>query len=80
MKKFVKRMLTCNYNRVEATQNFGFAICMVFLILAGVMQFTDYLKLYALTLVGLFIGLVIWGLGMLWSEFRERTEDLWQSN
>lgn len=80
MRKFVRWLMNCNYNRIEATQNFGFAICMVFLILAGVMQFTDYLTLYALTLVGLFIGLVIWGLGMLWQEFRERAEDLWQSN
>lgn len=80
MKKFVKWMLTCNYNRVLATQNFGFAITMVFLILDGVMQFTDYLTLYALTLVGLAIGLVIWGFGMLWQEIRERAEDLWQNN
>ena len=80
MGKFVHWLMNCNYNRVEALQNFGFAICMVFLILTGVMQFTDYLKLYALTLVGLAIGLVIWGLGMLWQEFRERAEDLWQSN
>ena len=49
MKKFVKWMLTCNYNRVLATQNFGFALTMVFLVLDGVMQFTDYLTLYALT-------------------------------
>lgn len=80
MKKFVKWMLTCNYNRVLALQNFGFALTMVFLILDGVMQFTDYLTLYALTLVGLAIGLVIWGLGMLWQEIRERAEDLWQNN
>lgn len=80
MKKFVKWMLTCNYNRVLETQNFGFALTMVFLVLDGVMQFTDYLTLYALTLVGLAIGLVIWGFGMLWQEIRERAEDLWQNN
>ena len=50
------------------------------MILDGVMQFTDYLTLYALTLVGLAIGLVIWGFGMLWQEIRERAEDLWQNN
>ena len=72
MRKFVHWLMNCNCNRIEATQNFGFAITMVFLILSGVMQFTDYLTLYASTLVGLSIGLVIWGLGMLWQEIRER--------
>lgn len=72
MKKLLNWILNCDYNRVEATQNFGFAITMVFLVLAGVMQFTDYLTLFSLTIVGLAIGLVIWGLGMLWQDIRER--------
>ena len=80
MKKLLNWILNCDYNRVEATQNLGFSITMVFLVLAGVMQFTDYLTLFSITIVGLAIGLVIWGLGMLWSEFRERAENLWQSN
>jgi len=80
MKKLWNWILNCDYNRVEATQNFGFSLTMVFLVLAGVMQFTDYLTLFSLTIAGLAIGLVIWGLGMLWSEFRERAEDLWQNN
>lgn len=78
MRKFVHRLMNCNYNRIEATQNFGFAITMVFLILSGVIQFTDYLTLFSLTIVGLAIGLVIWGLGMLWQEIRERYEGLWE--
>ena len=80
MKKFVKWMLTCNYNRVEATENFGFAIMLCSLIVATPIQFLHSWIPLAICMFFLVIGLVLWLLGMLWQEIRERAEDLWQSN
>ena len=74
MKKFVKWMLNCNYNRVEATENFGFTIMICSLIVATPIQFLENWIPLAVCMVFLSIGTVIWGLGMLWSEIRERVE------
>lgn len=78
MKKFVKWMLNCNYNRVEATENLGFAIMICSLIVATPIQFLESWIPLAVCMAFLVIGLIVWLLGMLWSEIRERYEGLWE--
>lgn len=78
MKKFVKWMLNCDYNRVEATQNFGFASSIVWLVIGFFAQFLTPVLPLTISIVFLAIGLVIWLAGMIWSEVRERYEGLWE--
>lgn len=80
MQKFVKWMLNCDFNRVLSTQNVGFTLIIASLIIATPIQFLRSWIPLAVCMVFLAIGLVIWGLGMLWQEIRERAEDLWQNN
>jgi hypothetical protein len=80
MKKFVKWMLTCDFNRVLATQNIGFTLIIASLIIATPIQFLRSWIPLAICMFFLVIGLVFWLLGMLWQEIRERTEDLWQNS
>lgn len=80
MKKFVKWMLTCNYNRVEALQNFGFAFSMVWLVIGFFSQFLEPTLPLKISIIFLAIGLVLWLAGMLWNEVRERYEELWQND
>lgn len=80
MKKFAKWMLTCDFNRVLATQNIGFTLIIASLIIATPIQFLRSWIPLAICMFFLVIGLVLWLLGMLWQEIRERIEDLWQSN
>ena len=80
MKKFVKWMLTCDFDRVLATQNIGFTLIIASLIIATPIQFLRSWIPLAVCMFFLVIGLVLWLLGMLWQEIRERIEDLWQSN
>lgn len=80
MKKFVKWMLTCNYNRVEALQNFGFAFSMAWLVIGFFSQFLKPLLPLRISIVCLSIGLVLWLAGMIWNEVRERYEELWQND
>lgn len=74
MKKFVKWILTCDYNRIEATQNFGFAFSIVWLVIGFFAQFLTPVLPLTISIVFLAIGLVIWLAGMIWSEVRERIE------
>ena len=80
MKKFAKWMLTCNYNRVEALQNFGFAFSMVWLVIGFFAQFLEPLLPLRISIVCLSISLVLWLAGMVWNEIRERYEELWQND
>ena len=79
MKKLWNWILNCNYNRVEATQNIGFTLIIASLIIATPIQFLRSWIPLAVCAVFFIIGLVVWILGMLWQEIRERTEDLWQN-
>lgn len=80
MKKFVKWMLTCDFNRVLATQNIGFVIAIAAIIVAIPIQFVNsWIPIYVCA-VFMLIGGVVWAAGMLWQEIRERAEDLWQNN
>lgn len=80
MKKFVKWMLTCNYNRVEALQNLGFAFSVIWLIIGFFAQFLKPLLPLRISIVFLSISLVLWLAGMVWNEIRERYEELWQND
>lgn len=74
MKKFVKWILNCDWNRVEAFENFGFCMTIVFLTLGFFSQYLASSLPLAICNVFITAGLIIWGLGMLWSEIRERYE------
>lgn len=80
MKKFVSWMLNCDYNRVEALQNWGFALSMAWLTIGFFAQFLKPLLPLTISIVFLAINLFVWLLGMIWAEIRERAENLWQSN
>lgn len=80
MKKFVKWMLNCDYNRVLATQNIGFTLIIASLIIATPIQFLRSWVPLAVCNTTTVIGLVVWVIGMIWNEIREGAEDLWQSN
>lgn len=74
MKKILRWMLMCDFNRVLATQNIGFTLIIASLIIATPIQFLRSWIPLAVCMVFLVIGLIVWILGMLWQEFRERTE------
>lgn len=78
MKKFKKWLLTCDYNRVEATQNFGFAFSMAWLTIGFFAQFVTSTLPLIISIVFLAISLVILLLGMIWSEFIEKYEGVWE--
>ena len=80
MKKLWNWILNCDYNRVEALQNWGFTLSMAWLIIGFFAQFLKPLLPLTISIVFLAINLFVWLLGMIWAEIRERAESLWQSN
>lgn len=80
MKKFLKWILNCDYRYVLCMENIGFAVIVSSLIIGMFVQFIPSWVPLAVCNTTTVIGLVVWLLGMLWQEIRERTEELWQSN
>lgn len=80
MKKLLNWILNCDSNRVEALQNWGFALSMAWLTIGFFSQFLKPLLPLTISITFLAINLFVWLLGMVWAEIRERAENLWQSN